>query len=58
MVLQGCEMAVACHYLWAGRFKATEMQSLSSASLFRISQARHPERPWSASLHLEHGCGL
>ena len=36
---QGCELAVACHFLWAGRFRPREVQALGSASLFRISQA-------------------
>ncbi len=40
MTLQGCELAVACHFLWAGRFRPREVQALGSASLFRISQAR------------------
>ena len=31
---------MACHFLWAGRFRPSEMQAIGSGSLFRISQAR------------------
>ena len=38
--LQGCELVVACHFLWAGRFRSREMHALDCASFLRISQVR------------------
>ena len=29
---------MACHFLWAGRFRAAELQAIGGISLFRVSQ--------------------